>query len=134
MFPWWRTGIAVTFHSDLEFVALPSGMEDDLYRIVQEALHNVVKHAQASAVLVRIAARGSGKGLLVVDISDDGVGFHRQQEWRVRLDDDRHRIGRHGDALSGRGDDVRDVRSRLDLTVRHRHHEVRRPYHDQRRD
>jgi signal transduction histidine kinase len=72
-----RTGIAVTFRSDLEFVALPSGMEDDLYRIVQEALHNVVKHAQATTVMVRIAVRGGGKGLLVIDIEDDGVGFRR---------------------------------------------------------
>ena len=72
-----RTGLAVTFHSDLEFVALPAGMEDDLYRIVQEALHNVDKHARATAVTVRIAVRGAGRGVLVVDIEDDGVGFHR---------------------------------------------------------
>jgi signal transduction histidine kinase len=72
-----RTGIAMTFRSDLEFVALPSGMEDDLYRIVQEALHNVVKHAEATAVEVGIAVRGSGNGMLVVDIEDDGIGFHR---------------------------------------------------------
>jgi signal transduction histidine kinase len=72
-----RAGIAVTFHSELEFVALPPGMEDDLYRIVQEALHNVVKHAEATAVTVRIAVRGGGNGLLVVDIEDDGVGFNR---------------------------------------------------------
>jgi signal transduction histidine kinase len=72
-----RTGIAATFRSDLEFVALPSGMEDDLYRIVQEALHNVVKHAEATEVEVRIAVCGNGDGLLVVDIEDDGVGFRR---------------------------------------------------------
>jgi len=72
-----RAGIAVTFRSELEFVALPSGMEDDLYRIVQEALHNVVKHAEATAVTVGIAVRGGGNGLLVVDIEDDGVGFRR---------------------------------------------------------
>ena len=72
-----RTGIAVTFHSDLEFVALPPGLEDDLYRIVQEALHNVVKHAEATTVEVSIAARGFDNGLLVVDITDDGVGFRR---------------------------------------------------------
>jgi signal transduction histidine kinase len=72
-----RTGLAVTFRSDVQFVALPSGTEDDLYRIVQEALHNVVKHAQASAVKVEIGVRGAGKGPLVVDIEDDGVGFHR---------------------------------------------------------
>jgi signal transduction histidine kinase len=72
-----HAGIAVTFRSDLEFVAFPPGMEDDLYRIVQEALHNVVKHARASAVTVGISARGRGKGMLVIDIEDDGVGFHR---------------------------------------------------------
>lgn len=71
-----RTGIATTFRSDVEFVALPSGLEDDLYRIVQEALHNVIKHAEATAVTVVIAVRG-GNGLLVVDIEDDGVGFRR---------------------------------------------------------
>ena len=72
-----RTGMAVTFHSELEFVALPPALEDDLYRIVQEALHNVVKHAEATTVEVSIAARGFDNGLLVVDITDDGVGFRR---------------------------------------------------------
>jgi signal transduction histidine kinase len=72
-----RTGIEVRFHSDLEFIALPSGLEDDLYRIAQEALHNVVKHAEATAVTVGIAARGAGNGLLVLDIEDNGVGFRR---------------------------------------------------------
>jgi signal transduction histidine kinase len=71
------TGIAMTFHSDLEFVALPSGMEDDVYRIVQEALHNVVKHAEATAVTVDIAVHDSGNGVLIVDIEDDGIGFRR---------------------------------------------------------
>jgi signal transduction histidine kinase len=71
-----RTGIVATFRSDVEFVALPSGLEDDLYRIVQEALNNVVKHAEATAVTVSIAVRGAN-GLLVVDIEDDGVGFRR---------------------------------------------------------
>jgi signal transduction histidine kinase len=72
-----RTGIEVTFDSDLEFIALPSGLEDDLYRVVQEALHNIVKHAEASAVTVRIGVQGAGTGLLVVDIEDDGLGFRR---------------------------------------------------------
>jgi signal transduction histidine kinase len=72
-----RTGIAMTFSSDLEFVALPPGLEDDLYRLVQEGLHNVVKHAEATAVSVRIAVQGAGNGLLVVDITDDGVGFRQ---------------------------------------------------------
>jgi signal transduction histidine kinase len=71
------SGIAVAFRSDLEFVALPSAMEDDVYRVVQEALHNVVKHAEATAVTVGIAVLGAGSGLLVIDIEDNGVGFRR---------------------------------------------------------
>lgn len=74
-----RSRIAVAFRSDVEFVALPSGMEDDVFRIVQEALHNVVKHAEATAVTVRVAVRGGGNGPLVIDIEDDGVGFRRTQ-------------------------------------------------------
>jgi signal transduction histidine kinase len=114
-----RAGIAVTFRSDLEFVALPPGMEDDLYRIVQEALHNVVKHAQASAVTVSITARGRRNGLLVIDIEDDGVGFHRPPQSAGSLDNQslgmqsmRERAQRWGGSVvlrsrSGRGGQVR---------------------------
>jgi signal transduction histidine kinase len=52
-------------------------MEDDVYRIVQEALNNVVKHAEATAVTVDIAVHDSGSGVLVVDIEDDGIGLKR---------------------------------------------------------
>ena len=109
-----RTGIAATFRSDLEFVALPSGMEDDVYRIVQEALHNVVKHAQATAVVVEIAVRGAGNGLLVVDIEDDGVGFHRplQSAGSLGMLSMRERAQRWGGSVvlrsrSGKGGHVR---------------------------
>ncbi|KKL14311.1 hypothetical protein LCGC14_2517010, partial [marine sediment metagenome] len=43
-----------------------------LYRIVQEALSNVAKHANASQVLVRLTCRG--RALRMV-IEDDGHGF-----------------------------------------------------------
>jgi signal transduction histidine kinase len=108
-----RTGIAATFRSDLEFMALPSGLEDDLYRIVQEALHNVVKHAQATAVMVEIAVRG-GNGLLVVDVDDDGVGFRRplQSSDSLGMQSMRERAQRWGGSVvlrsrSGKGGHVR---------------------------
>lgn len=67
-----RTGLVVD-------VQAPSGLEldsgidvqEDLYRIVQEALHNVVKHARATAVQIRFTAAGDGGGL-VLDVTDDG--------------------------------------------------------------
>lgn len=43
-----------------------------LYRIAQEALHNVAKHAQASRVGVRFQA---GLNRYRLDVTDDGVGF-----------------------------------------------------------
>jgi signal transduction histidine kinase len=53
---------------------LPVELEEDLYRIVQEALHNTVKHAQARTACVRFTLLGPGRDDLVVEISDDGRG------------------------------------------------------------
>jgi signal transduction histidine kinase len=51
---------------------LPPPVETCLYRIAQEALNNVSKHAQAARVSV-ILERADGDAVLVVE--DDGVGF-----------------------------------------------------------
>ncbi|TNC27050.1 GAF domain-containing sensor histidine kinase [Amycolatopsis alkalitolerans] len=51
---------------------LPTDLADDVYRIVQEALNNVVKHAQATSAEVSVAAAG---GKLTVEVTDDGVGL-----------------------------------------------------------
>ena len=51
---------------------LPSDVETALYRIVQEALTNVVKHAQASSVSIVLAR--SARAITAV-IEDDGRGF-----------------------------------------------------------
>jgi signal transduction histidine kinase len=53
-------------------LALPPGGEGNLYRLVQETLHNVVKHAQATSVSVSLTA-GEHDVLLLVE--DDGRGF-----------------------------------------------------------
>lgn len=53
---------------------VPQGPETEeaIYRIVQEALANVVKHAKASTVRVAVATRD---GETVLEVEDDGVGF-----------------------------------------------------------
>jgi signal transduction histidine kinase len=58
---------------DLEAGALPSHVETALYRISQEALQNVMKHAQASHV--RIGLHEAANHTVTLVISDDGVGF-----------------------------------------------------------
>jgi signal transduction histidine kinase len=50
----------------------PLAVEDALYRIAQEAIHNVIKHAGASAVAV---ALDQDAGALRLQVSDDGKGF-----------------------------------------------------------
>ena len=51
---------------------LPVDIETNLYRIVQEALTNVAKHAQARSVSVVLQCRG---GKVVLSVEDDGAGF-----------------------------------------------------------
>ena len=50
-------------------------MEEELFRIIQEALHNAVKHAQPSRVDIRLDEPDDAAGTLVVEVADDGVGF-----------------------------------------------------------
>jgi signal transduction histidine kinase len=66
-----QTGIDVDL--DVQVEQRPSGtVETTVYRVVQEALTNVAKHAQARHVQVRVAAGRDGVQLLV---GDDGGGF-----------------------------------------------------------
>jgi signal transduction histidine kinase len=67
-----HTGIVVS--SDLMFEPneVPANVSENLYRIMQEALTNVAKHAQASAVSVSIIALKNRIGLTV---RDNGIGF-----------------------------------------------------------
>jgi signal transduction histidine kinase len=51
---------------------LPTTVETVVFRITQEALTNVVKHAQAKTVDIRLACRERS---VVLTIEDDGVGF-----------------------------------------------------------
>jgi signal transduction histidine kinase len=47
-------------------------VEEQLYRLGQEALANVVRHARASSATVHIEARDDS---VLMDVSDDGRGF-----------------------------------------------------------
>jgi two-component system sensor histidine kinase UhpB len=68
-----RVNIAVELHtSGLLDDRLPSEVETTLYRIAQEALNNVAKHARARSVEI-ILERRADHVLLIIE--DDGVGF-----------------------------------------------------------
>jgi len=59
-------------HSAIDFYRLPPALELTLFRIVQEALNNVMKHSGASAVTVRIRL---GAETISLEIEDNGRGI-----------------------------------------------------------
>jgi len=69
-------GLDCTFSESGTPLRLPSSMEIAVYRVVQEALTNIRKHANASKVNLRLQF---GEDKLLVDISDNGEGFDPSQ-------------------------------------------------------
>ncbi|HLK09876.1 MAG TPA: sensor histidine kinase [Candidatus Binatia bacterium] len=67
-----RHQIVTTFDADGLPERLPAAIETAVYRITQEALTNVARHARATRVRVDIAL---AEGTLRLDIQDDGVGL-----------------------------------------------------------
>ena len=71
-----QVGIGVQFEmTGMEGERLPPAVETALYRIVQEALTNVIRHAQATQVDVLLERRGDQ---VITIIEDNGVGFDLQ--------------------------------------------------------
>lgn len=66
-----RSGVEARLFSD-ELIELPAPVEEALYRVALEALNNALKHAFASAVQVKLCARG---GQIELEVSDNGQGF-----------------------------------------------------------
>jgi signal transduction histidine kinase len=95
-----QTSIQVIMEPQLGEERLPSEIETALYRIIQEALTNVVKHAQASRVSIVLSRRGDsvsavfeddGRGFVVDETTEDGLGILGMRE-RLSLLDGRLQI------------------------------------------
>jgi signal transduction histidine kinase len=70
------SGVRLDFHSNgMEKKRLPLELEGPLYRVAQEALTNVLRHAGARRVSVLLERRADHLSLIV---EDDGVGFDTQ--------------------------------------------------------
>jgi signal transduction histidine kinase len=64
-------GVPVDLHLEGDVAALPAGVDLSAYRIVQEALTNVLKHAGPASVTVCVRAC---RGIVDVEVCDDGRG------------------------------------------------------------
>ena len=66
-----ETGLTIDLELTGDLTQLPPGVDLTGYRIVQEALTNVLKHAPQAAVSLSV---GRERGELAVDVLDDGGG------------------------------------------------------------
>ena len=91
-----QTGIEVDLEPRLGEARLPAEVETTLYRITQEALTNVVKHAQARHVSIVLTRRN---GAVAAVIEDDGRGFDEAGSNGLGLLGMRERVGLVGGRL-----------------------------------
>jgi two-component system NarL family sensor kinase len=73
---WESSGVPQRFETSLEIEPFPREPEQEakvlVYRAVQEALANLVRHAKASRVAMKLETRGR---MVVLSVEDNGVGF-----------------------------------------------------------
>jgi signal transduction histidine kinase len=71
-----RTNIQVRFEADEISASIPDAHSLTLYRVLQEALTNVVKHAKADCVWVDLTLEGR---ILSLTVQDNGCGFDKEK-------------------------------------------------------
>lgn len=77
------SGFDIYFKKESPTFLLPPALSLTLFRIVQEALNNVVKHAKATQVYIRL---GFLKEYIELFIKDDGIGFNVEDK-KLREED-----------------------------------------------
>ncbi|MDB5848716.1 MAG: hypothetical protein JWP29_2468, partial [Rhodoferax sp.] len=70
-----RTGVATAFRTTQEKIDVSKEVRLVAYRTAQEALTNISKYAQCSAVSIDLS---DGEGVLTLEISDNGRGLSRE--------------------------------------------------------
>jgi signal transduction histidine kinase len=96
-----REGLVIEVDGPGERLPLGPEVEEQLYRLGQEALANVVKHARASSATIRIAAEDDA---VLIEVSDDGRGF------------DPAAVGREHFGLRSMRGRIADLKGQLEVT------------------
>jgi signal transduction histidine kinase len=97
-----RCDVDVQLKMEGDFASLPDKHRTCVYRVIQEAMTNCARHAQAATILVEVT---SHEGQLLVSVTDDGIG----------LDPDR---GRRGLGLRGIEERVKELRGSMTISRR----------------
>jgi len=67
-----RTGLVIEVEIEGDEIPTPSALKITIFRIVQEALNNITKYAQAKDVIIRLECQPKH---VFVSVRDDGIGF-----------------------------------------------------------
>jgi signal transduction histidine kinase len=97
-----RYAITVDLTMDGDFDRLPDKQRTCVYRAIQEALTNCVRHAKARTIAVTVTATAKA---LTIAVTDDGVGFDQNAAHR-------------GLGLRGIGERVKEIGGTLTITSR----------------
>ena len=81
-----KAGFEIKFFERAVPANIPPGTMTMIFRLLQESLSNITKHANATHVAVTLA--GSGQGEVELVVADDGIGFDTARAW-----DGRQQIG-----------------------------------------
>jgi signal transduction histidine kinase len=112
-----QSGVSITIQSDRSLPELPAAYEVAIYRIIQEALTNVVKHAQARTCTVRLVCDKS----ISLEIQDDGVGMAQNRTSGVGLHSMRERAEELGGTCRITSNSDRGTLIQVSLPVRSGH-------------
>ncbi len=108
-----RTGLRVTYDLREDIEGLPEAVEETLWKVGQEALTNVEKHARAQNVTLHISRRD---GSITMRIEDDGVGLPAALRQCHAGDDHHHCASPQGHyGLSGMYERVASMEGHISL-------------------
>ena len=94
-----ETGLIFSLEAPGNMPTLPAAVEVACYRIAQEAITNVARHAHAKTCRVRLSV-DLGAGVLEVEITDDGAGMPEERVAGVGLSSMRERAEELGGILT----------------------------------
>ncbi|MFB4394698.1 MULTISPECIES: cache domain-containing protein [unclassified Pseudomonas] len=95
-----RTAIHTQYACGLNDTEVDADLALTLFRIIQEALANIERHARASAAIISLSAR---QGLIVLRVQDNGVGFDpdaADESHGIGLRNIRERVDHHRGSFS----------------------------------
>ncbi|MBC8319288.1 MAG: MEKHLA domain-containing protein [Bacteroidetes bacterium] len=101
-----RVDINVVYNGNDLSKRLPINKEFTMFRVFQEAIHNIIKHAQAKNVAVALEETGD---LVIMSIQDDGVGFD--------LDELKHKKEQPGLGIISMAERIKIIDGKLEISA-----------------